>query len=162
MPDFTLFIEQEKASRINELEIGRYLNFFASSFNDNIDHCKHVLEDYPRWSIISGYYAMHDATKLFIAKSYGLKIERDVHATTIGIMREIMGDREELIQLFETGYQQYIDMVTELENAKRERSKAQYYTGSWFMREEYKRKAKRFLEFTVEPYLDKINVLLGD
>jgi len=42
-----------KVSKIRELE--RYLNFFENSYKDNLSHCKRNVENFPRWSIISGY-----------------------------------------------------------------------------------------------------------
>ncbi len=78
----TLFNEK-KISRISELELGRYVNFFESSYKDNLEHSKKNILEFPRWSIISGYYAMHDITKLFIAKKFRIKIDFEVHATTI-------------------------------------------------------------------------------
>lgn len=64
----TLFREN-KISRISELELDRYTNFFENSYKDNLNHSKENLTKFPRWSIVSGYYAMHDIAKLFIAKN---------------------------------------------------------------------------------------------
>ena len=46
--------------------------------------------------------------------------------------------------------------------AKKDRVKAQYYTGTAFMKERYKERAKEFLKEIVEPYLEKIKELLND
>lgn len=45
----TLFRER-KISRISELELPRYLNFFENSYKDNLEHAKENLEKFPRWS----------------------------------------------------------------------------------------------------------------
>lgn len=58
-------------SKINEFELDRYINFFTVSYRDDLENCEYVKEKHPRWSIISGYYAMHDITKLFFAKKEG-------------------------------------------------------------------------------------------
>ena len=53
-----------------------------------------------------------------------------------------------------------ISRISDLEEAKRERIKVQYYTGTGFMREEYAKKSERFYESLVLPYLGKIKELL--
>lgn len=160
-PEIRKLIDSEKISWIIETELMRYLGFFNSSFKDNLSHNEHVLESYPRWSIISGYYAMHDLTKLYLAREYHIKIEEDVHQTTIRVLNEALKD-EELIALFESGYEEYRNMAGELESAKRERTKAQYYTGTPFSSSEFKRKSRKFHDEKVVPYLEKLKVLMGD
>ncbi len=153
--------EEAKISRIRETELERYLGFFENSYKDNLDHCEYVMDSYPRWGIISGYYAMHDITKLYIAKDYRIKIEADVHRTAIEVLNVILTD-DEVVALFESGYQEYRNMAGELDSAKRERAKAQYYTGTPFSSTEFKRKSRKFHDEKVVPYIEKINVLIGD
>lgn len=57
-------IQEGKIRKINELD--RYLNFFEHAYIENARLSNHIIETFPRWSIISGYYAMHDVTKLFL------------------------------------------------------------------------------------------------
>lgn len=64
--------KEGKIVRINEFESERYINFFENSYKDNLEHSKANIIQSPRWSIISGYYAMHDITKLFLAKKFGI------------------------------------------------------------------------------------------
>lgn len=158
MADLDKLFESGKISRINEHELNRYLHFYQVSSNDNLEHCRFVIEKFPRWSMISGYYAMHDATKLFIAKGYRIKINEDVHNTTIKFLTEILND-ESLISLFESGYNEYREMAGELHGAREERRRAQYYTGTEFTDDYFRRRARKFLEEVVEPYLDKMAVL---
>lgn len=153
-------IAENKVSKINELELERYLNFFTQSYQDNLKHCLAVAETFPRWSIISGYYAMHDLTKLFLAKQFRLKIEFEVHATTIKVLAEVIKNKE-LLVLIKKGYQEFISLANDLAEAKTERTKTQYYTGTDFMKEEYQHKAKTFHEETVEPFMFKIKQLMG-
>ena len=102
---------------------------------------------------------MHDITKLFLAKKFSIKIEFNVHKTTIKILKEIIKDKE-ILRLLNTGYKDFIEMANDLAEARKERTKAQYYTGTEFMKQKYKEKAKDFLSSVVEPYLNKIlNVL---
>ena len=152
-------LEEGKLSRINELEIERYVNFFSSSYADNLAHCRAIIDSFPRWSIISGYYAMHDITKLLIAKTYRLKVELEVHATAIKVLRELLKD-EKILELLEEGYKEFIFLANDLAEAKKERVKTQYYTGTEFMKSGYRKRARGFLNEAVEPFIEKIIKLI--
>ena len=154
----TLFREG-KISRISELEIERYINFLGSSYLDNLNHSKANLENFPRWSIISGYYAMHDITKLLIAKKFRIKIDFEVHKTTILILKELLKNKE-IILLIEKGYKEFLTLANDLEEAKKERTKAQYYTGTKFLKVEYKKRAGEFYSNVIFIYIEKIKGLL--
>ena len=111
-----------KIRRIKETELPRYVHFFTESYKDNLAHSEATKASYPRWSIISGYYAMHDISKLLIAKIYRLKMETEVHATTIKVLRELLQDKE-ILKLIEQGYEEFRNLAQELSDAKRERVK---------------------------------------
>ncbi len=151
-------VNEGKVSRIGELELDRYVNFFENSYRENLEHCKAVMKTFPRWSIISGYYAMHDITKLLLARKFRLKIEFEVHSTTIKVLKEVLRKRE-IVRMLENGYREFISLANDLADAREERIKVQYYTGTKFMKEEYTRRAEDFLKNTVEPYIDKLNKL---
>lgn len=153
------FFDRGLASKIIETELPRYINFFDSTYKENLEHCKETIERFPRWSIISGYYAMHDLTKLFLAKKFMIKIDFNVHLTTIQILKEIVKDKE-ILRLLNAGYNEFIEIANDLSRARKERTKAQYYTGTEFMKEKYKGKANSFLNNTVLPYINKIGELL--
>ncbi|MBS3166318.1 hypothetical protein J4444_04305 [Candidatus Woesearchaeota archaeon] len=159
MVKIEILIREGKISRINELELERYLNFFKHSSQDNLQHSLAVAQTFPRWSIISGYYAMHDCTKLFLAKTFRLKIELEVYSTTIKVLREVLQDMETL-KLMEEGYQEFISMANDLAEAKKERVKSQYYTGSNYMEREYQKRAILFQEKIVNQFLHKMNKLV--
>lgn len=154
----TLLMEG-KISRIAELELERYVNFFENSYTDNLEHSNANLTRFPRWAIISGYYAMHDITKLLLAKKFRIKIEFEVHATTIKVLRELIKNRE-ILALIEKGYREFLTLAQDLDEAKRERIKAQYYTGTEFMHGEYRKRALKFYHDTVLKYIEKIKELL--
>ncbi len=161
MVKIELLMREGKLSKISEIELERYLNFFTNSSRDNLKHCQAVLDNFPRWSIISGYYAMHDITKLLLAKQFRLKVELEVHATTIKVLKELIKN-EEIQQLIERGYQEFISLANDLAEAKKERVKSQYYTGTQYLTQEYQQRANLFLKELVEPYLLKINMLLEE
>ena len=154
----TLLLEG-KISKINELELSRYIAFFSNSYRDNFNHSQAVFQSFPRWSIISGYYAMHDITKLLLAKQFRIKIELEVHATTIKVLQELLKNKE-IIQLIDKGYKEFLSLANDLAEAKTERTKTQYYTGTEYMEKEYRARAEIFLTSIVKPYLDKMNRLL--
>ena len=153
------YVKNNTISIIVETEMQRYINFFENSYKENIRHAKFVKNNFPRWSIISGYYAMHDITKLFLVKEFKIKIDLKVHKTAINLLKEIVKDKE-LLQLLEAGYEEFIKIANDLAEAKEERMKAQYYTGTEFMKEKYKEEANIFLTKTVYSYIEKIKKLM--
>ncbi|MBS3074467.1 hypothetical protein J4447_03360 [Candidatus Pacearchaeota archaeon] len=153
----TLF-KKKRISRINELELERYTNFFENSWRENIRHSRKDIEEFPRWSIISGYYAMHDITKLLLARKFRIKIDFKIHKTTIEVLEQVIKNRWFAVQL-EKGYKEFLNLASDLEEAKNERTKMQYYTDTAFMREEYKKKAREFFSAVVN-YLEKIRELI--
>lgn len=161
MVKIEILMEEGKVSKIKELELERYINFFRNSYKDNLGHCKQTAENFPRWSIISGYYAMHDITKLLLAKKFRLKIKTEVHATTIKVLKELIKNKE-ILNLIERGYREFINLANDLSEAKKERIKAQYYTGTIFMKEEFRKRSKEFLRDVVKPYIEKVSKLLGE
>jgi hypothetical protein len=148
-------LKTKKISKILETEKERYLNFFSNSYKENLEHCKYNLEKYPRWSIISGYYSMHDLAKLFLADKFSIKIELNVHQTTIDILKELIKDKQ-IIDMLNIGYSEFIKLLNDLSTAKKQRTKAQYYTGTKFMKEKYKEEAIIFLNKTVIPFIEKV------
>jgi len=152
-------LREKKISKINELELKRYVDFFENSYKDNLEHSKYNIKTFPRWSIISGYYAMHDATKLFLSKSFRIKIDFEVHSTTIKVLKELI-DNKEILNLIERGYKEFLSLANDLAEAKKNRVKMQYYTGTKFMKEEYSKKAEEFHNAIVLVYLEKIRRLL--
>lgn len=138
-------LNEGKVSYINEIEMNRYVGFFEKSYLENLEHSKAVIDSFPRWSIISGYYALHDITKLLLAKKFRIKVELEIHATTIKVLAELIKNKE-LIDMIEKGYSNFIDLAQDLNEAKKERVKAQYYTGTRFMKEEYRKGQKNFMK----------------
>ena len=161
MVKIEILLAEGKAVKISELELPRYVNFFESAYKENLEHSNAVAASYPCWSIISGYYSMHDITKLLLAKKFSLKIELEVHATTIKVVAELIKNAE-LLHLIKAGYKEFITLANDLAIAKNERVKVQYYTGTTFMKEDYKKRAIAFSSEVVAPYVKKIKVLLGE
>ena len=159
MVKIDILLKEGKISKISEFELNRYINFFENSYKDNLEHSKANLKNFSRWSVISGYYAMHDITKLLFAKQFRIKIELEVHATTIKVLRELIKSKE-ILSLIEKGYKEFLSLANDLAEAKDERVKVQYYTGTEFMHEEYLKRAEEFNKTIVLIYLEKIKKLL--
>ena len=153
----TLF-KKKRMSRIKDLELERYLNFLESSYLDNFGHCKVVLSSFPRWSIISGYYAMHDITKFFIAKKFGIKIDFKVHITTIIVIENLIKNKE-ISRMLGNAHKEFLSLASDLDEAKNNRVKTQYYTGSSYSSKIYSNEAKRFL-VEIKKYIAKIQELM--
>lgn len=154
-----VLLKEKKIAKISELELERYVTFFENSYKDNLKHSKANLTRFPRWAIISGYYAMHDITKLLLAKKFRIKVRYEVHATTIKVLRELIKN-EEILSLIEKGYKEFMSLANDLNGARKERVKVQYYTGTEFIEKEYKKRALDFYNNTVLEYLGKIKELL--
>ena len=103
MVKIDILFNERKISRISEFEINRYTNFFESSYKDNLEHSKFNLDIFPRWSIISGYYSMHDITKLYLGKIHNIKISGfNVHKQVIDSLKDVLKlDDKKLIELLE-------------------------------------------------------------
>ena len=68
-----------------------YFKYLSSTYQDNLKASEFNVSQFPRWSIIASYYAMHDIAKLFLGKIYGLKLTSPhVHAATIQSLRELV------------------------------------------------------------------------
>ena len=98
-------------------------------------------------------------TKLLLAKNFRIKVEFNVHKTTLEIMEEISKD-EKILTLLKTGYKEFTNVLNDLTQAKKERTKAQYYTGTKLAKQRYTEKAPQFINKIVIPYLNKINLML--
>jgi hypothetical protein len=106
-----------KISRIVETERERYLNFFSNSYGENLEHSQFIIDRFPRWSIISGYYAMHDITKLFLADKFNIKIDFNVHQITIDVLNELINDKG-IIEMLNIGYNEFIKLLNDLADAR--------------------------------------------
>jgi hypothetical protein len=158
------FRAQGTITDLGPIEKGPYTSFLGITYQDNVKASEFLLVKFPRWSIIAGYYAMHDITKLFLAKQYSLKLSRpEVHAATIQALRELI-KRKDIISLLEKAedeYDQIISLHLALLQAKDEREKTQYYTSEKKEAAVNMQKASYFLEKLVKPYLKLVKELMG-
>lgn len=150
-----------------------YLAFHKTAYLDDLKHSEEVVLKFPRWSIISGYYAMHDVTKLFLAAKFTTKITSpNIHEKTIIALREKIMDaatKEKLLKLLGNAKEVYfnIEQLKEkvlpqlLRQGKQERGKTQYYTEYYTgMKKITAQKAIYFLDTFVKPYVKIIEGLM--
>jgi len=137
----------------NEKE--QYVKFLETTYKENLQAAEYLLIKFPRWSIITGYYAMHDITKLFLGKKYGLKLSApQIHSAAITCLKELT-KRKDILELLKKAEQEY-EEITSLHYAlikgKEEREKSQYYTNEAVTAKVAIQKASYFLEKLVKPY----------
>lgn len=143
-----------------------YLLFHKTAYADDISTAEDNAIRHPRWAIIAGYYAMHDITKLFLAKEFSIKITSpNIHEKAIKVLEEFVHDKklkEKLIELLKEAKEAYFNAERLKENTlsamlkygKAERGKTQYYS------EDYSgkagpdsQKASYFLDTIAIPYV---------
>ncbi len=142
-----------------------YLQFHQDAYKEDLRHAEAVLLKFPRWSIISGYYAMHDQTKYFLALKFNIKLSSpEIHHKAIEALEHFINDqefKEKLVSLLKEAKNVYFDLerLREkvipllLKQAKKERSKSQYYTEDYTKeRKVNPQRAIYFLDNFVKPY----------
>lgn len=150
-----------------------YLNFHSEIFEEDLKHAEKNLLEFPRWSIISGYYCMHDITKLFLAEKFNIKISSpEIHKKTIEALAYFVNDsslKKNLLKLLNEAKEVFYSaerlkeklLPTLLRKGKQERGKSQYYTEDYNQKEKISsRKASYFIETIVKPYLKIIKELI--
>jgi len=155
-------------------ERNNYISFHEHSSRDNLRHAEKNMLEFPRWSVISGYYAMHDVTKLFLAKQYNIKVSApDIHAKTIEALEACIKEekiKRRLLELLKEAKEIYfsVERLKErvlpamLRKGKQERGKSQYYTEDYSKTTAIdSRKASYFLETIVKPYVLLIEGLMA-
>lgn len=164
----------EKFINLPATERNNYIAFHEHSYQDNLNHSEKNMLEFPRWSVISGYYAMHDVTKLFLAKQYNIKVSApDIHAKTIEALEACIGEEDikrRLLKLLKEAKEIYfsVERLKErvlpamLRKGKQERGSSQYYTEDYSKRSPIdSRKASYFLDTLVKPYVRLIEELMA-
>jgi hypothetical protein len=151
--------EYRKAGTVRDLapnEKEAYFGFLSITYKDNLAASEFNMLKHPRWSIIAGYYAMHDASKLFLARKFGLKLTMpNIHAGVIQCLRELVNRKDilEYLEKAEGEYKEIISLHLAMQQGKDEREKSQYYISEIITPEISIQKASYFLENLVKPYV---------
>lgn len=164
-----LIKENRAWSELPATEKENYLLFHQSLFQEDVKHAEKNVLEFPRWSVISGYYCMHNCAKLFLAEKFNVKISSpEIHAKTIDALEYFVKEPEvkkKLLILLKDAKNMYYSaehlkekiLHVLLQRGKQERGKAQYYS------EEYNegkkvnsQKAIYFLDAVVKPFIELI------
>lgn len=142
----------------------KWIEFLGNAYKEDRKLAEDVILKFPRWSIIAGYYAMHDLAKLYLAKAHNIKITGEgMHAETLFLLKQHLAESDEkkkIISLLEEADEEYsilrqgkVHLL--LKQGKDERASAQYYLGrndDMFNRE-FSRNASYFLEKLVDVFI---------
>ncbi len=168
---------EEQGSGWSELaatEKKDYLGFHENAYREDIAHAEKNLLEFPRWSIISGYYAMHDATKLFLAKRFNVKIAAGhAHENAIRAVEAFVKDasvKERILSLLKKAEVSYYDtarfrekiLPALLRKGRQERSRSQYYTAHYKEDPITAQRAAYFMDTVVRPYLQLVEGLVEE
>ncbi len=154
-------------------EKANYVDFHQTAAEDDLKHAEKNILDFPRWSIISGYYCMHDLTKLFLAEKFNVKVSSpEIHAKTIEALEHFIKDdrlKNRLLELLKEAKNIYYSaerlkertLPTLLRRGKQERGRAQYYSEDHTGKARVNpQKAVYFLETIVKPYVELVRGLM--
>ncbi len=153
-------------------ESARWIKFHENIYKEDERMANKVLTDSPRWSIIMAYYAMHNISKLYLAKIHNIKVSgQDVHAQTLFfISKYAKQDAKKIIPLLEKAKQEY-DAITSssvwviprlLSKGRDERTKTQYYdiVKAEKSKMELMQAAQYFMDNFMKPYIKIMGGLL--
>lgn len=171
--DYSDAAKDQEWSLLPATEKENYLAFHKFAFEDDLLHAEKNTLEFPRWSVISGYYGMHDATKYFLAMKFNVKIgSPEIHVKTIRALEHFIQDaalKKKLLELLKEADDIYYSaerlkektLPVLLKRGKQERGKAQYYSEDYSKEAKVNsQKATYFLDTIVKPYVEIIRRLL--
>ena len=136
-----------------------YFEQLSFTYKDNLKASEFNLIKFPRWSIIAGYYAMHDLAKLYLGKNFELKLSApNIHAATIQALRELV-KRKDIIKYLEEA-ETYFELHKSLMKGREEREKTQYY--SLDRTNVNVQRASYFFEKIVLPFIKILEGMIND
>ena len=147
---------------LNEVEREIWIKFHEFAYKDDLELSKKIKNTNPRWSIISGYYAMHDIAKLYLGKIHNIKIlGENVHKQTIDNLKVVLKKEEsnKIFELLRSAEVEIKEIGVEqipylLLSGKKERGKAQYYSVNALTDNvEYAKKAEWFINNIVMVFI---------
>lgn len=150
-----------------------YVGFHKNAFEEDLRHAEKNVLEFPRWAIISGYYCMHDLTKLFLAERFNAKLSSpEIHSKAIEALEYFIKDDElkkKLLTLLKDAKDIFYSaerlkertLPILLRRGKQERGKAQYYSEDYTKEQKVSsQKASYFLETIVKPYVELVKGMM--
>lgn len=157
--------------RLNEVERKIWIGFHEFAYKDDLELCQKIVNQHPRWSIISGYYAMHDIAKLYLGKIHNIKISGlNVHRQTIECLKKVLKNNEnaeKIFSLLKIAENEFKELGVEdipylLKIGKKERGEVQYYSKDVFSDNKmYTEKAKKFFEEIVMVFVKIMEAMIN-
>lgn len=163
--------EPDLYESLPEVEKESWIKFHENAYNDDLTHAEKDLIEFPRWSIISAYYAMHDVTKLYLGTIHDIKIVgRDIHSKTLKALNRFIEDKQEkekVIELLKKAEISFFNIVRlqektlplMLRKGKSERGRTQYYSKDFS--DITSQKSVYFFDNIVKPYVKIMEGLLS-
>lgn len=167
---YKTFKQKNMIRPIARVEKENILKFQETAYKEDRELAGKLESDFPRWSIVTGYYAMHDIAKLYIAKTLSERISgKNVHAATITALGRALDEPKEkkkAVELMEQAEKEYSKVTNpnprwiaqKLKRAKSERGKAQYYSGP--KTERTIKQARDFRIEVVEPFVQLVENIM--
>ncbi|MBU0535803.1 MAG: hypothetical protein KKE20_02475 [Nanoarchaeota archaeon] len=152
---------------LGEKEREEWIYFHENAYREDLKLAEKLVIESPRWSIVTGYYAMHDLTKLYLGKIKGWKIAGEfIHSKAIESLSEALKEepkKEMILNLIKEAEKEIDEalrihettVVRLLRAGKSERGKAQYYSDKKedMFNINFSKKASYFIEKIVKPYI---------
>ena len=153
---------------LGEKEREDWIWFHENAYKEDLKLTEELMLKSPRWSIVAGYYAMYDLTKLYLGTVKGWKVSGEfIHAKSIELLAEALRDepaKEKILGLIREAEKEIGEalrahestVVKLLRTGRSERRKAQYYLGGKeedMFNANFSRKASYFLDKIVKPYV---------
>lgn len=163
--DYDDYVESGTISSISLVEKRYISQFLEYTYKDNVKACKDLVNTHPRWSIISGYYAMHDISKLYLLLAFDIEFTKpSVHDAVIKALKKLV-PKKDIIQYLENADSEFkkiqrLDYF--LAKGKEHREKTQYYTALSYSNKEVSVKAQQFYNSIVKNYISIIEELINE
>lgn len=170
--EFNELKERKQIKIIPDFEKKQYIEWHKNAYQDDLQAAQATEKTSPRWTIISGYYAMHDITKAYLAQALNIKFSAEhVHDHVITALKfalqdpeqkelaiKLLQEAQEIYNWQETPFKEKI-IPKQLEAGTDERRKSQYYTEQSYD-QLYAERAKKFLQDPVKPYIELFKKML--
>jgi len=153
--------------QLTEVEKDFYISYHQENYKEDIKISQSLMTTSPKWSVVAGYYAMHNLAKLFLAKKFNIKVAgKYIHEAVIEALKKHIGDgtvRNKLLELLDKSRIEFELIGLNLEDkeilpfvlseAKRERSKVQYYKHYNISKKVATGESKKFSDSIVQPFV---------
>ncbi len=157
------YLNQKSITELLDKEKKYYLEYLKNAYKEDLKHSKDTLFSSQKWSIIAGYYAMHNISKYYLALNYKKKISTpNIHEATISALKKLVDNNEvkELMKKAEE-FAEIEPLYHGLIKGKQERNKTQYYTNETESSKKITlEKANYFLNNIVEKYIELVERLI--